>query len=524
MTELNRRFLVLLLALSMIVVLATGCGGGDEEEDPLPDISETLPEQDYYASDSLFTMNCSREAGFNPITTDNNSNYLVTQLMYDNMFDVDSSYSLSTWIISSYESDDGISWFFHVNPDVKFWDGSSLTAYDVAYSLSRAKVSSRFKERLSVVQGVSAMDDTLVLVSTYRANMQLPKMLTIPVIKDGSMEETAPMGTGPYKPDSGFTRLEAFTGNGRSHPIDTIYLKEVVGVEAGITAFESSELDIVLNDPSSFTNLGYGTANDVRSYPTTNMHFIGFNSESRYFSNELFRRAMNYIVNRDEIVTSALKGQAVPAVLPMNPACSLYNTSYAELLGYSLSKALETFDEAGVQDFDNDGLREAMVTGIPIEIDINFAVCSDSAQKVSAARIIRDSLESLGITVTLKELSRDDFLYALGSGDFDMYYSEVMLTADFDPSVLMLKDRLLNYGKFNIDGLNTAISEYLASTDDTRQKNASLMFSTIVESAPIVPVCFERHQVITHRGVVVGMKPSQFNTFFNIDEWEIQLD
>jgi len=440
------------------------------------------------------------------------------------MFEVDSSYSLSTWIISAYGSEDGISWSFYVNPDVKFWDGSSLTAYDVAYSLSRAKVSGRFKERLSIVQGVSAMDNTLVLVSTYRANMQLPMLLTIPIIKDGSMEETAPMGTGPYMPNSEVTRLDAFEGNGRGHPVDTVYLKEVVGVEAGIAAFENSELDMVLNDPSSFTNLGYGTANDVRSYPTTNMHFIGFNSESRYFSNMLFRRAMNYIVNRDEIVTSALKGQATSAVLPMNPSCPLYNTSYAELLGYSLSKSLELFDEAEVQDYDNDGLREEMVTGIPVEIDISFAVCSDSAQKVSAARIIRDSLESLGITVTLKELSKNEFLYALGSGDFDMYYSEVMLTADFDPSVLMLKDRLLNYGKFNIDGLDTAINDYLASTDETRQKNASIMFKAIVESAPIVPVCFERHQVVTHRGVVVGMKPSQYNTFFNIDDWEIHFD
>lgn len=523
MTEGLKKICALLLAC-VILAGAGGCGQTEDEEMPIPEISGNYQEADYYTADSVFSLNCSTGDSFNPISTSNSSNSLCAQLMYDTVFEVDASYNVSTRIISDYKSDDGVNWFFYVDKEVSFWDGSKLTAADVAYSLRRAMQSSRYKERLSVVQGVSAMDETLVLVSTYRANTQLPAVLTIPVIKDGSMDEQVPMGTGPYMPDTALTRLDAFSGNGREHPIETFYLKEVKGIEEGIAAFENSELDLVLNDPSSFTNLGYGTANDVRSYPTTNMHYIGFNSESRCFSSMLFRRAMNYAVNREEIVSSALKGSATAAALPMNPACELYNDSYSELLSYSLKKSLEAFEEAEVEDFDNDGLREMMVTGIPIEIDINFIAPSDSAQKVAAARLIAKNLEDLGITVTLRELPWNEYITALVAGDFDMYYAEVMLTADFDPTVLVRDGFKLNFGKFSLDGLDSSIADYLASNEEDRPKNASLMFRAIVENAPIVTICFERHQVITHRGVVIGMRPSQFNAFYNIEEWTVEFD
>ena len=41
--------------------------------------------------------------------------------------------------------------------------------------------------------------------------------------------------------------------------------------------------------------------------------------------------------------------------------------------------------------------------------------------------------------------------------------------------------------------------------EEGRQKSADLMFKYITDTAPIVTVCFEKQQVITHRGVISGM-------------------
>ena len=45
----------------------------------------------------------------------------------------------------------------------------------------------------------------------------------------------------------------------------------------------------------------------------------------------------------------------------------------------------------------------------------------------------------------------------------------------------------------------------------------------MTQTAPIIPICFEKHQIITHRNVITGMKLSQYNVFLNFPEWNINF-
>lgn len=527
MADRIKKTILFALILSFVICCFSGCTAtGNEDEPPLPEVSEAGSEQtDYYRADNVFSLNCSRQDSFNPFSTKNAANLLCSQLMYDNLFEVDDTFATTPNLIKDYKSDDGKCWYFYVDTSVKFWDGSTLTAQDAAYSIQRAMRSPQFSARLKPIVGVSAMDESLFIINLYYPDMQFPALLSIPVIKNGSAEDSPPMGTGPYMPDEGYTKLSAFSGHKKagSLPTDTIYLQEYTDVEGIISAFEDSKIDLVTNDPTGIYNFGYGSANEERFFPTTNMHYIGFNSKSQFFSNPLFRKAMTYVVDREKIVKDFMKGAATPAALPMNPACGLYNDAYSEIISYSEKKAEAAFDEAQVQDYDDDGKREIMITGIPVEINISFIVCSDSPIKVSAARSIADNLNNMGITVNLRELTWDDYLAALSKGDFDMYYAETKLGADFSLRNLLFSGGNLNYGKFSDSALEQYINDFMASPEEGRQKCADLMFKYITDTAPIVTICFEKQEVITHRGVVSGMKPSAYNIFSGIEAWTINM-
>ena len=41
------------------------------------------------------------------------------------------------------------------------------------------------------------------------------------------------------------------------------------------------------------------------------------------------------------------------------------------------------------------------------------------------------------------------------------------------------------------------------------------------DTAPIVPICFEKHCLYVHRGAVGGFSPSKYNIFRNITDWKI---
>lgn len=528
MARLFKKLILPCLAASLLISAFSGCGtSGDSGESPLPEITGAQTQQtDYNKADDVFSLNCNKEYSFNPFTTTNASNILCTQLMYDTLFTLDETFAAIPNLISSYKSDDGKAWYFYVDTSVKFWDGTTLTATDASYSVQRAMRSPQFKERLGSIMGVSAMDDSLFIINLYSADMQFPALLDIPVIKYGTIEDYAPMGTGPYMADEAYTKLTAFADhkNAASLPIDTVYLKEIKETEDIITAFENSELDLVTNDPTGFFNIGYGSANEVRNFPTTNIHYLGFNSSSRFFSSPLCRRAMTYVVNREQIVSDYMGGAASSAALPMNPTCALYNDSYSDIISYSVNKSETAFDAAEVQDYDDDGLREIMITGIPVEINIDFIVCSESPAKVQAAKSIADNLTNMGITVNLRQLPWDTYVAALNAGEFDIYYAEVKLSNDFSLRDILFTDGSLNYGKFSDSVLEQYVNDYMACGEEGRQKSVDLMFKYITDTAPIVTVCFEKQQVITHRGVITGMNPAKDNVFNGIEDWEINTD
>ena len=50
------------------------------------------------------------------------------------------------------------------------------------------------------------------------------------------------------------------------------------------------------------------------------------------------------------------------------------------------------------------------------------------------------------------------------------------------------------------------------------------MCQFLADNGPIIPVCFEKQQVLTHRDVVSGMDPTQYNVFYQLKNWSIDLD
>lgn len=526
MASYKNKPLFLCLALVLILGLLSGCGGKGEEAPPPADEEGEAVLPEYSGGDGKFSLNFDSSYSFNPLTTVSVDNLLCAQLMYETLFELDESFEPQPKLVESFETEDGKYWKFYVNTDIKFWDGSGLTASDASYSIQRAQQSKLYGERLKSVIGASALDERCFVINVQGTNMNIPALLNIPVIKNGSIEESTPQGTGPYMPDQELAKLTAFSGH-RSYaslPVSEVYLREAPEIEDKIASFESRETDLVTNDPSGTFNLGYGAANEVRYYPTTNLHYLGFNTKSSFFSRALCRRAMTYVVDRETLVTSYLGGAAVPASLPMNPAAALYNDGYSDLLAFSIKKAESAFDEAEVQDYDEDGKREILVTGIPIEIELDFIVCSDSPAKVQAAALIAETLNKMGITVNLRSLNWDDYIATLKAGNFDMYYAETRLLNDFSLKKLVFFGESLNYGKFTDSALEQYVIDFMASKAGDRQRAADLMFKHFTDSSPFVPICFERHQVITHRGVVAGLRPTRDNVFLGLEDWEIHID
>ena len=104
-----------------------------------------------------------------------------------------------------------------------------------------------------------------------------------------------------------------------------------------------------------------------------------------------------------------------------------------------------------------------------------------------------------------------------------MYYAEVRLTPDFDLSMLTYKGASMNYGGIDDSKVDELVERYLSADDEHRKSYCADMCAQIANMAYIVPLCFEKHQMITHRGVIEGIKASEYNPLYNFVNWKISF-
>ena len=533
-----RRTLCLLLAA---LCLLSGCGGAAGSGDG-PDL-ENLPVGDAYGgealrrrpeADAVFTLNFDPGAGTNPIKADSATNNQFASLIYDTIFVLDEDFSWSSELISEYRTDDFSWWVFTVAPGITFSDGTPLTVTDIVYSIRMCQQSSAYSSHMRCMYGVSAITEDSFAISASQPNSLLPAMLNIPVIKSGDYGEDYPVGSGSYVLSEDHTALLR-RPDGRhadSLPLETIYLHDYMDPTQRITAFEDGRLDLVINDPVGMYNLGYSGLKETRYYDTTNMHFIGFNTRSNCFQNYLTRCAVGYLLDRDDLVRSLMHNCADAAALPCHPRSPLYDADYAATARYDPQMAAAMFREGGVDDLDDDGALEVTVTGIVVEINVKFIVNTDSAVKVMAARQLAAELNALGITTTLYELDWDSFLVALSSGDFDMYYGELRLGADWNLSPMFAIPReadrregywFMNYAR-TMDSTYTELYAAYLAADDTQRKEKFLEAARYVcDTGLLLPICFERRELLTHRDAISGLHPTQYDLFNRFPEWRFNL-
>jgi len=534
MKKLLKKSIALLLMPAMLLSLAA-CGG-TSLDDLYANIPESTGGKDVVraaAADDVFSLNYNSGYSLNPLIATNHSNQLVCALIYENMVEVDNNFNVISNVINVEESScnaEATLWTFKINEGHTFHDGSPVTGKDLRYSLEYAINSDRYKGRFSSFQGAS-YTDTLLQVALGIGDAQFDKLMNIPIIKYGTYPEKYPIGSGPYTYNEEHTELIAYEGyhNYKSLPLDTIYLKEYPTAEGIIAAFEDSYIDVVINDPSSYTNLGYADTNEIHTYATTNMHYVMFNENGILGKYSYFRVAMQYAFDR-AYLTELLNGNAVASPIPMYPTCKDYPQELATSLHYNLDMCKQILDNVGIRDYDEDGQLEYM-SGSPQKFELKFVVCSDSSAKAGIVNRFANDMESIGVRINVQELTWDDYMLAIQEGDYDLYYGEIKLRNNFDiTELLQVRDEDNERTNLNYTGskdltVENYINAYLAAGDESRASAYKALCEYIcLNSGALITIGFEKQQIISHRGVIKGIDSNIGNPLYNFDSWQIIMD
>lgn len=463
------------------------------------------------AEKQTFALPCYPAGGFHPITGTNRLNLTLAPLMYRGLFSLDGQFQPVEELCRDYAvSEDGLVWKFQLSA-ASFSDGSPLTAKEAVDSLNAARRSGRYRERLSNILRV-AQEESTVVITLAKPNGALPALLDVPIVKE-TEDPLRPLGTGIYylNDEEGDLALRARTG--AVTPLETIPLRAVAASDDLIYAFDAGEIALVDTDLTSTNALGYSGRFETTDYATTTLLYIGCNTRTGVCKDPLVRQAVERLADREEMVKRLLAGHGVAAALPVHPEAAEYDAEIAQSHSYDREAAFALLENAGWR------LEEGVLKQGRNQLELKLVVNQDNTAKVKMAQTLQGELEALGAVVILEKLPWDDFTAALKQGNFDLYLAETVLTADFDPEVLLTG--ALNYGGFADEETSRLLAEYQAAGGEERKEAATRLWERLAQTTPVVPICFKNGSLLTRWGQVSGAKPTQRNVFAGLENWKI---
>lgn len=542
--------------LAALCALSTACGiiGGDEEQGPVDNVK---------VSDAYFGLAWYQNGTLNPVLDNTNINRVLCEALYEGLFEVTSNFTAENVLCESYEGD-GTTFTFTLRGDVTFWSGEPLTAADVVASLEAAHYneSSPFYNRLTEVSSIEAVGTNQVRIVLSSPNINFPRLLDIPIYREGSADSGSfADGTGPYRPVEGENQwtLEANENwhGGFLGSIRHITLVTMTRADTALSSFQTGDVSLMRASRIDPNPPNVGGSVDTVQTASASLHYLGFNYNDSLLSSSGVRRALSAALSRQSLCETQLQTFADPAVLPVNPqpadsSLSLNMSADPNGAAQLLREALQsdtggssedepsdtedeyTDDEGDYTDDEYTGEGDgsggesdsgetesggsSSPSGVGSEaetvLSIRLLVNSDNAFKVAAAEQIAASWNALdGVSVTVDAQPYETFVSRLQSGDFDVYYGETQLTADFDLRPLLSSGGSLNYGGYSGESMASAIAA-MRSGD-----NVVGFYQTFLEEMPIVPIAFECDQIIIRKGLIDNYQPAPYNAFAGLETW-----
>ncbi|GHA18407.1 ABC transporter substrate-binding protein [Devosia pacifica] len=355
----------------------------------------------------------------------------------------DKEFELTPMAAESWEqSEDGLTWTFHLRDGLVWSDGEPLTAEDYVFALERAATTGydfawywdfaggidgwqevTEGEADASALGLNAVDDHTIEVTTTAPKPYFPAVTSLwyPVPKhmvdeygdDWALNVDTIVSSGPFEIESWeksnnsvvFTKSDTYTGPWEPQ-VERLELDPTLAApEVGFPAFLAGDADF------SFLNTGQVPVaqaqfpDGIRENAVFATSYISYDLDSEPFNDPDVRRAFYYAVDRDELTSTVLKDIAIPAGSILPPGYPGYNQDIAAQAIFDPEQARQYLADAGYPD--GEGFPDIEIW-YRDEGGYNGAIIPAMAQYLQA-----EFEEVLGITMNIRSLPGPEWMDGL---------------------------------------------------------------------------------------------------------------
>lgn len=214
--------------------------------------------------------------------------------------------------------------------------------------------------------------------------------------------------------------------------------------------------------------------------------YLGFNLKHQPFNDIRVRQAINYAIDKQELIDGVLLGLGEPVAAPYKPGTRWVNPELKPY-PYDPNKAKALLREAGFVDTNGDGILER--NGKPLAFEI---LTNQNKEREMSAVLIQRRLKEVGIDVKIRVIEWASFISRfIKTGDFDAVVLGWSLSLDPDQYNIWHSSQQAP-GQFNFIGYNNPKVDELLEQGrleldaDKRMKIYHEFSKILLEDSPVV--------------------------------------
>lgn len=363
----------------------------------------------------------------------------ITANIFNHLLKYDKNLELEGDLAESWQiSDDKKTFTFKLKPNLKWADGKPLTSADVLWTWQAVideKTSSPYASDFQLVKSAVAPDANTFAVTYDQAyapaldswsGLQiLPKHL----LQGQDLHTTAfarnPVGSHYYKLDAWAhgenIKLSRNPNSvlGQAN-IDKLISRIIPDVSAQFLELMAGNIDSMSLDPIKYSRIIPARPElqaKLALYKElgNSYTYMGFNLKRKPFDDKRVRLAINYAIDKQEIIDGVYLGLGINIASPYKPGTRWSNPNLSPY-PYDPLKAKALLKEAGFEDHDGDGIVDR--EGKPLAFEI---VTNQNKEREKSAVLIQRRLRDVGIDVKVRAIEWASFISRfIKPGDFDV--------------------------------------------------------------------------------------------------------
>jgi peptide/nickel transport system substrate-binding protein len=495
--------------------------------------------QDY--GDAIVVGSIADARNLVPILASDSASGELCSMLFNGLLKYDKNINLTGDLAENWEvKEGGLVIVFHLRRDVYWHDGSPFNAYDVQFTYRklidpgvRTPYSGDF-ERIKSFKIIDPYTIRITYKEPFAPALASWTMYIMPrhILEKEDLNNTSfsrhPIGTGPYRFKSWKTqeKIELQYNpdyfEGRPH-IDRYIYRVIPDQSTLFLELQTQGLDMSGLSPLQFVRLT-DTFYFRRYYrkfnlPSFGYTYLGYNLNDSRFRDKRIRQALNYAVDKQEIIRLVLLGLGRISNGPFVPQSWAYNPEIKPV-PYAPQKAKKLLEEAGWFDSDGDGWLDKDGRLFEFTITTN----QGNEQRIKTAQIIQKRLKDIGIKVKIRVVEWSVFLSEIiEKKKFEAVLLGWSLSRDPDNFDIWHSSRT-KAGEFNFIGyknkqVDRLLLEARSTFDQEKRKGIYRRIHKIIyDEQPYMFLYVPDSLLILHRRFR-AVKPAPIGIGYNFIEW-----